>query len=160
LAGFYAFTVKYLKHKFFPVLIRIGLGSILLIGVGGGYYTLHEEDYSNVPYYYNKVANFVERDAKVVTLSQDYGNRIAFYGWLITKQWKSIGDTKYSQLRGDEQEPFLERFEEYTAGYDYFIITQLNQLEKQEELSNHLKDNFTVHEQDGGYIIYDLNLRK
>ncbi len=138
LAGLYEFIIKFFQHKVFSTLIRVVLGLILLAGVSGGYYILHQEDYSNVPYYYSKVAGFVEWDAKIITLSQDYGNRIAFYGWIIPRQWKNIGDTAYDQLRGAESDPFLEKFEEYTDGYDYFLITQLNQLEKQEELFNHL----------------------
>ncbi len=157
LAGFYAFIVKYLKHKFFPVLIRIGLGCVLLLGVGGGYYILHEEDYSNVPYYFQKVASFVDHDSKVVTISQDYGTRIAFYGWVVTKQWKSTGDQAYSALRGAQRDPFHEEFESFTSGYDYFLITSINQFQKQEELYNHLHAKYTIHEEGGGYIIFDLN---
>ena len=160
LAGFYEFFIKFFQHKVFSILLRVVFGLILLVGVSGGYYILRQEDYSNEPYYFSKVAGFVEWDAKIITLSQDYGNRIAFYGWIVPTQWKNTGDTAYDQLRGNESDPFPERFEEYTEGYDYFLITQLNQLEKQEDLFNHLNDNFTVHVEGGGYIIYDLNQRK
>jgi hypothetical protein len=133
---------------------------MLLVGVGGGYYLLHQEDHRNEPYYYEKVAGFVEKDAKVVSISQDYGNRIAFYGWIVPKQWKSTVDVAYIQLTGGTEDPFLERFEAYTSGYDYFLVTSLNQLRKQEDLYNHLNDQFTVHVEGGGYIIYDLNQKK
>lgn len=157
LAGFYDFFVKFFQHKVFSNLIRISFAVVLLIGVGGGYYLLHQEDYSYEPYYYNKVAGFVERDAKIVTISQDYGTRIAFYGWIVTKQWKSTGDRAYSALRGTIQEPFQEEFDSFTAGYDYFLITSINQFQKQVELYNHLYENYTIHEEGGGYIIFDLN---
>jgi len=160
LAGLYAFIAKYMKHKVFPHLVRFALVLVLLVGVGGGYYLLHKEDFREVPYYYDKVAGFIEKDAKVVTISQDYGNRIAFYGWIIPKQWKSTGDMAYSQLSGGTEDPFIERFESYTSGYDYFLVTSLNQLKKQEDLYNHLKDLFSVHVEGGGYIIYDLNQKK
>jgi hypothetical protein len=91
-----------------------------------------------------------------VTLSQDYGNRIAFYGWLVPRQWKYTGDIAYSQLRGATSTPFLEEFESFTAGYDYFLVTHLDQLKEQEDLYNHLTENFPVHVEGGGYIIYDL----
>jgi 4-amino-4-deoxy-L-arabinose transferase-like glycosyltransferase len=160
LAGFYAFIAKFLKHKIFSYFLRFGLIVLLLVGVGGGYYLLHQEDHRNEPYYYEKVAGFVEKDAKVVSISQDYGNRIAFYGWIIPKQWKSNGDVEYIKLTGGTEDPFLERFEAYTSGYDYFLVTSLNQLRKQEDLYNHLNDHFTVHVEGGGYIIYDLNQKK
>ena len=89
-----------------------------------------------------------------------YGNRIAFYGWIVPKQWKSTGDMAYNQLSGGAEDPFIERFEAYTAGYDYFLVTSINQLRKQPDLQNHLNDNFAVHVEGGGYIIYDLNQRK
>ncbi len=31
---------------------------------------------------------------------------------------------------------------------------------KQEDLYNHLKDHYTIHEEGGGYIIFDLNQYK
>jgi hypothetical protein len=160
LAGTSTFIFKYLNQKTYSILIRVGLVGIVFIGMIGGYYKLSEEDYRYQPYYYNKVAGFVERDAKVVTLSQDYGNRIAFYGWLVPRQWKYTGDIAYRQLRGVDQTPFLEEFESFTAGYDYFLVTQVEQLQAQENLYKHLTDNFPVHVEGGGYIIYDLQKDK
>lgn len=160
LAGLYAFIAKYLKHKIFKYLTRIGLVVIMLLGVGVAYYKLDREDYREIPSYFEKVAGFVERGSRVITISQDYGNRIAFYGWVVHKQWNSFSDRTYSQLRGESQDPFIVKFEEFTEGYDYFLVTAMNQLEKQEELFEHLNENFTVHVEDDGYIIYDLNQGK
>jgi hypothetical protein len=156
LAGLYEFLIKFFKNEIFTSLVRIGLILILILGIAGGYYKLQQEDYRTVPSYFIKVANFVEQGSRVITLSQDYGNRIGYYGWLIHEQWISRGDQAYDQLRGSAQDPFLEKFTEFTAGYDYFLVTSLNQLEKQEELSNHLNANFTIHAEGEGYIIYDL----
>jgi len=157
LAGLYAFFANYLKHKAFTYLVRIGLVVVMLLGVGVGYYKLNREDYRDIPSYFIKVAGFVERGSRVITISQDYGNRIAFYGWVVHKQWNSIGDLDYSQLRGGTQDPFIERFEEFTEGYDYFLVTSMNQLKKQEELFEHLNEKFAVQVEGDGYIIYNLN---
>jgi 4-amino-4-deoxy-L-arabinose transferase-like glycosyltransferase len=157
LAGLYGFFAKYLNNKVVVYVLRIGLVGMLLLGIGGGYYKLSKEDYREIPAYFEKVAGFVDQGAKVITISQDYGNRIGFYGWVIHKHWGFRGDLPYSQLRGGTQDPFLERFNEFTSGHDYFVVTSMNQLKKQEELFNHLNDNFKVHVEGEGYIIYDLN---
>jgi hypothetical protein len=132
----------------------------VVIGVVGGYYKLYKDDYRNVPNYFMKVASFVDQGAKVITISQDYGNRIGYYGWLVHKQWSSIGDQPYSLLVGGNQDPFLDRFNEFTSGYDYFLVTSMNQLRKQEDLYSHLESNFVVHVEGEGYIIYDLRQGK
>ena len=55
--------------------------------------------------------------------------------------------------------PFQEEFDSFTAGYDYFLITSIVQFQKQEELYNHLHDNYVIHKEGGGYIITSFTIR-
>ncbi|MCK4489608.1 MAG: glycosyltransferase family 39 protein, partial [Anaerolineales bacterium] len=88
LAGFFEVLIKYIKSRAVIPLARIGLGVILLIGMGGGYYMLHNDDYRNEPIYFKKVADFVGHESKVVALSQDYGYRLSYFGWIAVQPWK------------------------------------------------------------------------
>ena len=157
LAGLFEVLIKYFKNKAVIPLARIGLGIILLVGMGGGYYLLQKDDYRNEPYYYKKVADFVGRESKVVTLSQDYGNRIAYYGWIKPKDWKAFKNNIQNPILDSEMDPFEEYFREFTAGFDYFIITRIKEFERQEQLHDLLYENFDIFEEGGGYIIFNLN---
>ena len=157
LAGFFEILIKYFKSKAVIHLVRIGLGIILLVGMGGGYYMLQEDDYRNEPYFYKKVADFVGHESKVIVLSQDYGNRIAYFGWIKPKLWKIKGNIDQAPNLNSEMDPFEEYFREYTAGYDYFVITRVSEFHRQEQLHDLLYEYFDVFEEGGGYIIFDLN---
>ncbi len=157
LAGLFEVVVEYLKSRAVIPLARIGLGVILLVGMGGGYYMLKNDDYRHEPNYYKKVADFVGRESKVVTISQDYGNRIAYYGWIKPKDWRIRKNIDQSPQLNSEIDPFEKYFREYTAGYDYFLITWIKEFERQERLHDLLYENFEIFEEGGGYIIFDLN---
>lgn len=157
LAGLFEILIKYLKSRVVIPLTRIGLGVILLVGMGGGYYMLQNDDYRNEAHFYKKVADFVGHESKVVALSQDYGNRIAYFGWIKPKPWKSGENIDQAPVLDSEMDQFEEYFREYTAGYDYFLITRISELHRQEQLDNFLNENFDILEEGGGYIIFDLN---
>jgi len=157
LAGLFEVLNNNLKIRGAIPLTRIGLGVALLIGMGGGYYILQKDDYRNEPYYYNKVADFVGRESKVVTLSQDYGNRIAFYGWIKPKDWKAFKNNDQTPILDSGMDPFEEYFREVTAGFDYFIITRIKEFQRQEQLFDFLYENFDILEEGDGYIIFDFN---
>jgi hypothetical protein len=157
LAGFFEVLIKYLKSGVVIPLARIGLGLILLVGMGGGYYMLQKDDYRYEAYYYKKVADFVGHESKVVALSQDYGNRIAYFGWIKPKDWRIRKNIDQAPILNSEMDPFEEYFRDYTAGFDYFIITRIKEFQRQEQLHDLLYENFDIFEEGGGYIIFDLN---
>ncbi len=96
-------------------------------------------------------------ESKVVALSQDYGNRIAYFGWIKPKPWKSGENIDQAPILDSEIDQFEEYFREYTAGYDYFLITRISEFRRQEQLDNFLNEKFDILEEGGGYIIFDLN---
>ena len=157
LAGLFEVLIKYIKIRGVIPLTRIGLGVVLLIGMAGSYYMLQNDDYRNEPYYYNKVVDFVGRESKVVTLSQDYGNRIAYYGWIKPKDWKAFKNNDQTPILESGMDPFEEYFREFTEEFDYFIITRIKEFQRQEQLFDFLYENFDIFEEGGGYIIFDLN---
>ena len=138
-------------------LVRVGLLAIILIGLGGGYYKLNEKDYRNEPDWYFTVASFVGRDAKVVALTQDYGFRISYYGWINPRVWLGTEDMEHAALQGATPPPFSESFAENVAGYDYFLVTRMDELKRQEELYDELYNNYTIFKEDVGFAIFDLN---
>jgi ABC-type transporter lipoprotein component MlaA len=90
----------------------------------------------------------------VVALTQDYGSRLAYWGWQNTAAWPYLGDFEYRQVRGGSLE-FTEAFEQLTQGNTYFLVTDFVELGRQPELRDRLKT-YEVFAEGDGYVIYNL----
>lgn len=114
------------------------------------------DDYRHEPAYWQEVGEIVGYDTEVVALSQDYSNRIAYYGWINAVNWPGVGHFNYRELRGGKPVEFDEWFAEYSAGMDLFLVTRLKELDRQPELKDALENGYEVYAEGPGYIIFDL----
>jgi hypothetical protein len=146
----------WLKKRKVAFLARAGLVCLLAFGLIGGYMMLIEEDYRHEPGYYQTVASFVGHEAKTIALSQDYGYRISFYGWIHPRVWLGTMDFEHAERQGAEIAPFSERFTDYIEGYDYFLVTHMKELRRQEKLHDELYNHYPIYEEGGGFVIFDL----
>lgn len=88
-------------------------------------------------------------------LTQDYGTRLAYWGWLPITSWPTFGDLNYHHdLRG-AQNDFEEQFAELALKKDLFIVTDFEELDRQPFLKEKLAQ-FSVFARGENYIIYDL----
>jgi hypothetical protein len=102
-----------------------------------------------------QIGQTLGRDARVVGLTQDYGSRLAYWGWLDSAQWPAAGDLAYHvDLRG-AQNDFEERFKNLTSKRDFFLVTLPNELALQPLLKERLAT-YPIFAQGDGYVIYDL----
>jgi len=90
----------------------------------------------------------------VVALTQDYGTRLAYWGWQDALIWPNSGDIDYHDARGASFDT-AKRFAKLTAGNAFFLVTDFDELKRQPELKQKL-DGLPVYTQGDGYIIYDL----
>lgn len=92
----------------------------------------------------------------LVGLTQDYGSRLAYWGWLPITSWPTFGDLNYHKdLRG-AQSDFEKQFENLTAKKDLFIVTDFEELNRQPWLKQKLIQ-FPVFASGDGYMIYLIN---
>jgi hypothetical protein len=117
---------------------------------------LFSEDFRHEPPYWQAIGQVVGMDTKVLALSQDYSNRIAYYGWVNAQNWPGIGQINYRTLRGGKPVEFDEWFKEYSAGKDFFLVTRLKELDRQTELKEALYGGYEVYAEGIGYIVFDL----
>ncbi len=88
-------------------------------------------------------------------LTQDYGSRLAYWGWRNITSWPTSGDLLYrGSLRGGQFD-FDEQFESTIQKKDLFVVTDLHELDRQPLLKERL-DEYPVFAEGGGYIIYGL----
>jgi hypothetical protein len=141
-------------------LIRIVVSGILLFGVLVNLWfvrlTLIREDHKNAPAFWENIGEVLGHSESVIALTQDYGNRLAYFGWTTPKLWLTTGALNYRELKGRPPIEIQEWFKKKTGNKDYFLITMFNQLEKQPELKEILYDNYEIYAQGDGFIVFDL----
>ncbi len=116
--------------------------------------TLKRNDYTNEIAFWENLGEHLGQDASVVGLLQDSGARLAYWGWVEAEDWLSSGDFNVRTLAGQEVDA-QSLFEQKIQGKDYFVVTILQELNRQPELVNLLSP-YAILEQTNDYIIYDL----
>jgi hypothetical protein len=94
-------------------------------------------------------------DARVVALTQDYGMRLAYWGWLEPSVWPTTADAAYHALRGSQPD-FEGQYARLTQNRDLFLVTDFKQLDRQPDLKRRLYSLDLVSEQAGEYAIFRL----
>jgi hypothetical protein len=140
-------------------LIRVGASAVLVLGVAVGYFIYNSEDFRHEPGYYHKVASFVSPSDRVIALSQDYGFRLAYYGWIVVQPYQGIDKSlsEKSEIGISEDDSVL--FAELMDRYDAFIITRMDDFRDDPFLSGELDNHYHLLTEGGGYRIYDLHER-
>ena len=138
---------------------RIIIASILTFGLVAVLWdvrsTLKSTDYRPEAAMWAEISQTLGRDARVVGLTQDYGSRLAYWGWLDSAQWPVAGDLSYHEdLRG-AQADFEERFKNLAGKRDFFLVTMPDELELQPLLKERLAT-VPIFAEGDGYVIYDL----
>ncbi len=139
---------------------RVALSAVLLVALGAmiwqAHRILHAVDYRGEVAKYANIQQAVDRKKKIIALDEDYGYRLAYWGWINARIWPSYGDLNYQQKLKKPTPEFRRIFSSLTSGMDYFVITWFDELDYQPELRAQLFGNYPVYAQREGYIIFDL----
>jgi hypothetical protein len=100
----------------------------------------------------------ITKGYNVAGLTQDYGARMAYWGWKHITALPSYGDVLYSIERGSKAN-FEEKFSNMIAKKDLLIITDFNDLNRQPFLKEQLKK-YPIYAEGDGYVIYDLQVEE
>lgn len=142
------------------MLARSSVAGIILFAIAFEMWNVRVElvrdDDRAEPQFWAELGEKLGRSSSVIGLTQDYGNRLAYWGWKVTEQWPTTGDQNLRELAGVAKS-FDEIFAERVAGKDYFVVTNFNQFNNQPELKGRLFDTYSILEENPEYIIFDLN---
>lgn len=142
---------------------QVGLIAILLVGLGLATYQarkeIRAEDYQAQAQYWVDLSKKLPNDGKYVGLLADYSTRMIYYGWRFVGQYPFSYDLDMAVMGGksfDFEKQGMEFFRSKTDGYDYFLITELEELDRQPYLNAILTNYFPVVAMEKDYILYDL----
>ncbi len=117
--------------------------------------TLKKNNYSNEAAFWAGLADQL-RGYKVVALTDDYNNRLAYFGFMNVPYLLSYGDMNMRALSGYPVNETREYYIQQLEGRDFFLITMLNELKLQPVLKEVLDSRYKLYQQGDRYMIYDL----
>ncbi len=139
---------------------RLAFVGILLFGVVMQMWVSRNSmavaDYRPEAAYWQELGRLIGHDKKVIEVSGDYGYRLAYFGWVQGVYWPATMDTGLRELAGQNAPDFSTEFANYTAGMDLFVVTSLDELNRQPQLRDYLSTHYPVMSQGDGYLIYNL----
>jgi hypothetical protein len=115
-------------------------------------------DYTAQAAFWKDLSNHLP-DGKYIGLLADYSAPMDYYGWRFVAPYPFSYDIDMAKMSGKEfnfTSQAWEYFRSYIDGYDYFLITELTELDAQAYLNDILFGYYPVVKQTKEYILFDL----
>jgi len=140
----------------FPRLVLVG---IVLVGLAVQSYAagrqIVDSDYRNEPSFWAEIGDKLGHGTGVIGLTQDYGYRLAYWGWQGSAAWFTSADFGVRYLAGQDVN-IMEKFTEDTAGKQYFLVTMFGEFDNQPVVKDLLFTHYPIFAQSDEYVIFDL----
>jgi 4-amino-4-deoxy-L-arabinose transferase-like glycosyltransferase len=141
------------------LLARLALITIVLVGIAvPAWYArdlMTSNDYSNEPTFWAELGDKLGHIEGVIGLTQDYGYRLAYWGWQGSTAWFTSADIGVRYLAGQEIDA-MAKFAEDTAGKKFFVVTMFGELDQQPVVKDLLYKHYLIYDQTDEYVIFDL----
>jgi 4-amino-4-deoxy-L-arabinose transferase-like glycosyltransferase len=114
-----------------------------------------QANYYNEPKFWAEVGDKLGHVGGVVGLTEDYGYRLAYWGWQGSENWFTSADIGLRYLAGQNVD-LSATFKKDTAGKKYFLVTMFGELDKEPTVKDLLYKNYPIYAQTDEYVIFDL----
>jgi hypothetical protein len=156
--GLRVFFEKFFKNG--PVILsHLALVVVALVGISvPAWYArdlIMKQNYYNEPAFWAEIGDKLGHDGGVIGLTQDYGYRLAYWGWQSADNWFTSADIDLRYKAGQNID-LLKKFKNDTAGRKYFLVTMFGELDNQPAVKKLLYQNYPIFAQTDEYIIFDL----
>lgn len=94
-------------------------------------------------------------DGTVLVMAQDYGYRLAYWGWQDVESWYYSGDLELRALDNRTIDT-NQRFQDRVQGRRFFVVTQMKNFDAQPDIKAYVYAHYPIYAQSKGYIIFDL----
>jgi 4-amino-4-deoxy-L-arabinose transferase-like glycosyltransferase len=138
-----ALQTHYLQKLIPQIVLTIGLATAIL---GSAWHTrsdLLATDYRPLAEVYADIGDTLRNEGKIIALSEDYGNRLDYWGWFYAANFPSMGDLWYHEKRGSDKN-IDNLIKKYINDYDYFLVTDFDEWALQDDLRAYLTENYSL----------------
>jgi 4-amino-4-deoxy-L-arabinose transferase-like glycosyltransferase len=155
--------VKVVFDRFFErnpgLFLRLVLVVLVLFGVAvQSWYArarLASFDYNNEPPFWAEIGDKLGHTASVIGLTQDYGYRLAYWGWQGSSSWYTTADIAVRYMAGQNID-LAQKFTDDIAGKQYFLVTMFGEFNNQPVIKDLLYSHYPIFAQTDEYVIFDL----
>jgi 4-amino-4-deoxy-L-arabinose transferase-like glycosyltransferase len=112
-------------------------------------------DYRPQAAFWAEVGEAVGHQPSVIAVTQDYGYPLVYWGWQRVSLWPEVR----SEVFGVRSGSLEERFERLTSGKQLFLVTDFDELKRQEGLEAYLREHYPIRAQGQGFLLFDLTQR-
>jgi hypothetical protein len=138
---------------------RLVLTAVVLVGVAIPAWYARDQivssSYYDQPKFWAGVGDKLGHDGGVVGLTEDYGYRLAYWGWQHASNWFTSADIGLRYLAGQNVD-LIQTFKHDTAGKKYFLVTMFGELDKEPAVKDLLYKDYPIYAQGPYYVIFDL----
>jgi hypothetical protein len=117
---------------------------------------LVNKNFSNKLLEWETIRRAIPRDGDIIALSEAYGYQLEYFLWIKVPLWPRRGDIDLSEMRGDSFD-YEEEFNERIKGMEYFLITDFQDFNEQEELKAILYGHYQIYDEGDEFVIFDLH---
>ena len=104
---------------------------------------------------YQEIGELLGPGASVAALVPDYGASLKYYAWISPANWLTADEIRWREELGQPFD-FETQFAEQAAGKSFFVITQMDELERQPQLKEKLFEQYPIYRQTQDYLIFNL----
>lgn len=147
------------KTKASSITVRGFLAGVLLLAmsiqVWNARVDLIRKDFRGEIKQWQKLGELLGHPGSILTISEDYGYRLAYWGWQDVEAWLDAGDLNLRELDGREID-LSDKFNEKANGKSYLVVTQMNKLDDQPEIKEYIYATYPIVDDTDGHVIFDL----
>jgi len=140
--------------------VQIGLLAVFVSGAmvyaWFGLNSIHANNYQAEVQFWTDLGQRLGPEARVIALIEDYGYPLTFWGWVRPSYWFTVSDFRLRELAGqtfDVTQLFTEQIQEK----DFFLVTDLEEFDRQPLLRQLLFDQYPIMTQTPDYMLFDLS---
>ena len=116
---------------------------------------LVSSNYRNEAPFWIEIGDKLGHDASVIGLTQDYGYRLAYWGWLGSSSWYTSADINVRYMAGQNID-MAQKFADDIAGKQFFLVTMFGEFNSQPVIKELLFSHYPIFAETDEYIIFDL----
>lgn len=140
---------------FARVVLAVGIFAVTATHIWFARVSLARSDYRQETAFWWNLGEVLGHVNPAIGLTQDYGYRLAFWGWQDISSWYYTEDLTLRELAGKDLD-LKERFESQVQGKCYFVVTQFNAFNNQLDAQQILTENYPIYAQNSSYLIFQL----
>jgi 4-amino-4-deoxy-L-arabinose transferase-like glycosyltransferase len=156
-------SLRLLFEKFYErssgLFPRLVLVAVVLVGLAVPVWYSRDQivnsNYRNEPPFWAEIGDLLGHSQGVIGLTEDYGYRLAYWGWQGSTAWFTSADINLRYLAGQNID-LAQKFAQDTAGKQYFLVTMFGEFDNQPIIKDLLNSHYHVLAQTDEYVIYDL----